>query len=917
MSEEKRRKPREPKAARQEWKPNFLLQALYRVWRVVFAGFKIAAGAAATVLLILVICGFVFAGTLGDYLQEDILPQSNMDMEGYDRDENSSMYYVDEDGKLQIYQNIFSTSSSKWADYEDIPEDLIHAAVAIEDHRFYEHQGVDWITTIKACARMFFGDASVGGSSITQQLIKNILLTEDKTADDVTVQRKVREIFRAVQLEKKYDKKTIMEMYLNCIYLGQGCYGVRSAAAVYYGKEVENLTAAECASLIAITNAPTYYDPYQNYDNNMKRKDNVLWAMREYGWLTEEEYQEAINQELVLKLGIDTEDRMAECENEGCGYKDIVSTLNKDGGKYYCPNCGQEIDVVHNASKNMYSWFADTVLEDVAKVIAEENDMPWNLATRKFCMNQIQRGGYHIYTTLDMRVQNQIDKIYTDISNIPKARSGQQLQSAIVVIDNRTGDIVGMAGGVGEKTAFDQFNRATDANLQSGSSIKPLSIYAPGFESGVITPASVITDLPLSYTGGVFPRNDDYKYRYRHTIASGVEDSVNAVAAQTLNQIGLNLGFDYAKNKFGLSTLTEEYKSGKYTYSDVGFAPLAMGAQTFGVRVRDMAAAYATFGSGGVRREARTYTKVYDSTGKIIIDNTQDSEQILSKKTLDYMNYCLVRATRYGTGYQAYFTGTQIGGKTGSTSNFKDRWYCGFTGYYTAAVWCGFDTPEPIRGITGNPSAILWKKVMQPLHKGLSNINLYSSSKLKSVTVCLDSGKLATDACKADIRSEDLSRVANSVVYAEDYPEDYCDQHVMVEYCSGGGVANEYCKLFAEVDSSVKITETALLKLTETQVSDLKRASKYGLQKAYLSDEYVYYTDDDGEDAQWLGFYNKIKQDVEAPYIVCPEHDQKAWDKYQQSLIPPETEPPVDITDPTDPTDPAEPDTGLDFIWGA
>ena len=200
---------------------------------------------------------------------------------------------------------------------------------------------------------------------------------------------------------------------------------------------------------------------------------------------------------------------------------------------------------------------------------------------------------------------------------------------------------------------------------------------------------------------------------------------------------------------------------------------------------------------------------------------------------------------------------------------------------------------------------------MQPLHKGLSNVNLYNSSKLKSVTVCLDSGLLATDACKADIRTEDLSRVANSVVYTEDYPEEYCEQHVMMEYCSGGGVANEYCKLFAEVDSSVKISETALLKLTETQVGDLKRASKYGLQKQYLQDDYVYYTDDDGEDAQWLGFYNKIKQDVEAPYIVCPKHDQKAWDKYQQSLIPPETEPPVDITEPTDPN------TGLDFIWGA
>ncbi len=913
MAEEKKKKQKLPK---QEWKPNFLLQVLYRAWRVVFAGAKIAAGAAATVLIILVICGFVFAGTLGDYLQEEILPQSDMDMEGYEGEQNSNMYYIDENGNIQIYQSIFAVTRSSWADYEDIPQDLIHAAIAIEDHRFYEHQGVDWITTIKACARMFFGDASVGGSSITQQLIKNVLLTEDDTADDVTVQRKVREIFRAVQLEKRYDKKTILEMYLNFIYLGQGCKGVRSAAAVYYGKEVENLTTAECASIISITNAPTYYDPYQNFENNMKRKDNVLWAMREYGWLTDEEYEEAVSQELVLKNGIAPGDRMAQCTNEACAYKGIVSTLRQDGDTYYCPVCGTEIPVLQNASQGNYSWFADTVLEDVAKAIAEQNDMPWNIDTRNFCMNQIQTGGYHIYTTLDMRVQNQVDAIYTDLSNIPKPRSGQQLQSAMVVIDNSTGDIVAMAGGVGKKTGFDEWNRATDAKLQSGSSIKPISIYAPGFETGAITPATVIKDLPLTYEGGMFPRNDDYVFRYSATIADGVRRSVNAVAAHTLNTISLNTGYDYAKNKFGLSTLEDGFtNSNGYTYTDVAFAPLAMGAQTWGVKVVDMAAAYATFASHGVHREARTFTKVYDRHGNVIIDNTQDSQQVLNQKTLDYMNYCLVNATRNGTGYQAYFSGTQVGGKTGSTSDFKDRWYCGFTGYYTAAVWCGFDTPEPIRGISGNPAAMLCRKVMQPLHSGKRYVGLYDSSVFRTVTVCLDSGKRATDACKADVRV-DLKRYADSVVYPEDFPKDYCDQHVMMEFCSVSGcVANEWCKLYAEAEVEaeveveeplVEITEKALLKLTESQVEEIKKAAKHRLDKAYLEDSYVYYTDDEGEDAVWEGFYDKLKQKIEAPYMVCQEHTEESWLEYLESITPTETDPPEDPSDTADPTDPGE-----------
>ena len=231
-----KKRTRRQKPLRQNWKPNILLRVLYAAWRIAFGAFKIALGAAGTVLIAVVVCAFVFAGVLGDYLQDDVLPMANVDIESYDLEQNSYLYYVDSNGQIQKYQDIFASTSSSWVNFEDIPEDMIYAAVAIEDHRFFEHQGVDWITTIKACARMFFGDDSVGGSSITQQLIKNVLLTEDESADDVTVQRKVLEIFRAVQLEKRYDKDEILELYLNFIYLGQGCRGIRSAAATYYGK---------------------------------------------------------------------------------------------------------------------------------------------------------------------------------------------------------------------------------------------------------------------------------------------------------------------------------------------------------------------------------------------------------------------------------------------------------------------------------------------------------------------------------------------------------------------------------------------------------------------------------------------------------------------------------------------------------
>lgn len=879
------------------------IAATRRVLRGVWAVAKVALGAALTVLMILVICGFSFVGVLGDYLQEDILPASDMDMEDYDYELNSYLYYVDEAGEIQVYQQVFADTSSQWANYEDIPKDLINAAIAIEDHRFNEHQGVDWITTVKACARMFFGDDSVGGSSITQQLIKNMLLQEDKTADDVTVRRKVMEIFRAVQMEKRYDKETIMESYLNCIWLGQGCRGVRSAAATYFGKEVEKLTTAECASLISITNSPTYYDPYQNFENNKERKEDVLWTMKEYGYLSQEEYDAAIAQELVLKSGIDDEDRLIQCPNQDCAHKDVRKNfVQAENGNFHCPVCNTLTPVVKNASQDMYSWYTETVLEDVARDMIERDGLVWNENTRDMYLQRIQRGGYHIYTCLDKTVQDQVDKIYTNLDNIPNTRGGQQLQSGMVVIDNRTGDIVALAGGVGEKEYFDAWNRACDARVQSGSSIKPLAIYAPAFESGAITPASVIKDLPLNYNDGAWPRNDTYSYSYSRTIYSGVTSSVNAVAANTLDLIGTNYSYEFCKEKFGLSTLVESYVDDwGVEHSDKDFAPLAMGAQTWGVTVRDMATAFGTFANKGVYRDSRTYSKVYDSDGELILDNTQKSEEILSQKTVDYMNYCLVNATQSGTGYEAdmsWSSGITTAGKTGTTSSSKDRWYCGFTGYYTAAVWSGFDTPEVIytTGSVNNPSAYLFKKVMEPLHSGKSNKALYNSGKLVGVTVCLDSGKLATDACKNDIRTEgSFTRVASAGVYPEDIPQEYCDKHVTVEYCSGGGVATQYCTNFAAVDPNVKLSQKGLVKMTQQDLAEILQAKPYNLGSQYFRDDYVCAVDSDGSDKKWNGFSGGVSNDG-SPYLVCQEHTQEKWEAYQSQnpVTPePETQPPV------------------------
>lgn len=877
---------------RQSWTPHWILRTLYALWMVVFSAFKIAMGAIATVLLICVICGLVFIGILGDYLQDDVIGKSEINLDNFDLERTSFLYYVDSDGNIQMLQEIFTTTDRKWASYEEIPEDLMNAAIAIEDKRFYEHQGVDWITTTKACFNMFFGGSDTfGGSTITQQLIKN--LTQENS---VTVQRKVMEIFRAQEFERRYDKSTVMEWYLNTIYLGEDCYGVKSAAETYFGKELKLLTAAECASLISITNNPSLYDPYIDLENNRERQLNVLDQMLVQGWLTQEEHDEAAAQEMVFKSGIDLADRLAVCPNEACLYEGTVSTFLSDGSKYYCPNCNAEVVVTTDSSEGVYSWFVDTVLNDVIKYMIEADGLELTDETSKLYLERIKTGGYHIYTTIDLDVQNAVDAVYEDLSRIPDARSGQQLQSAIAVVDNTTGDIVAISGGVGEKTQPLIWNRAING-LQTGSSLKPLTVYAPAFEMGVITPATVINDMPLYYDDGAFPLNFTRDYNYRLTVYSGVEESVNAIAVGVLDLIGTSYSYDFAKNKFGLSDLTDNYvlESGR-SLSDVGYAPLALGALTQGASVRDMTCAYATFANNGVYRQGRTFTKVYDSEGNLVIDNTQKSEQILSKKTVDYMNYCLVAAAEYGTDYVANFSNIEVGGKTGTTTDDKDRWFCGFTGHYTAAVWCGYDTPETINlvGDYRNPAARLWTAVMEPIHAGLSDIDLYDRDVMYSVTMCLDSGKVATKACEKDVRT--IKRTATSRVYSEDYPDEVCDKHVLVDYCTTGkGVATEFCQRFAAVDKTIKIEERALVKMTQNELNELQNAENYDLKEAYLSDDYIYFVDSDGEPLEFHGLKGDANKGVEAPYIVCPVHTAEAWKKYQEEQ---------GATEPSDPTEP-------------
>ena len=881
------------KTPRQDWEPHWSVKTAGGVCHGVGAVVKVILWAVSTVLLIGLVCGFVFMSTLGDYLQSDILPNAVENLDGYELDQTSYLYYIDSDGDIQELQRIYTSTDRRWATIDEIPQDLINAAVAIEDRRFYEHQGVDWVTTVKACANMFVGSSSTfGGSTITQQLIKN--LTGD---DDVTVQRKLVEIFKAIQFEKQYDKDVVMEWYLNTIYFGYGKYGVRAAAEKYFGKELELLNTAECAALISITNNPSMFNPfsqnayeYKDYgmtlgvDRNRIRQVNTLWTMRNEGYLTEEQYQAAYDYPMEFKSGIADSDRLTHCRNESCGYYGTVSTFyveEEKGNFYICPSCGTATEVDTSASQEVYSWFTEAVMEDVCADLAAKDGIDWNTASsdvKKEYQEKIKIGGYHIYTTLDMDVQKELDAVYTDLSQIPTTKSAQQLSSAMVIVDNATGDIVALAGDVGEKTAFDALSYATEAKLQTGSTQKPLSVYAPAFEEGIITPASVVKDMPLTYYSGTpFPRNDNRRYEYARSIYSGVVRSVNAISVNTLKALGLENSYEFAKEKFRLQGLTDNYVTSNGTVlSDVDYSPLGMGALTTGVTVRDMAAAYATFANKGVWREARTYTKVYDSEGNLVLDNTQEVDPILSEKSVNYMNYCLTGAVEGGTGTAAQISGQTVAGKTGTTSSNRDRWFCGYTKYYTAAVWCGYHYPEVIKltGDSSNPACRLFKKVLTPVHQGLERAKLYDSSNFKSYSMCIDSGKRASKSC---------TNVTSAQAYTGDMDDvGYCDKHITVTVCSSGsGAATEYCTLMG-----ASTTSRTLVKLNAEEVKAIRSALGAGLTSGYPEESRVYYTD-----GSWHG-YSGSGSSGGNHYMSCTVHTAQAYQDYLASIAPPPVENP-------------------------
>lgn len=618
----------------------------------------------------------------------------------------TTVIYGQSEGETVEVEQLHGSENRIWANIDEISPYLQNAFVAIEDQRFYKHSGVDIKRTLHSVLNFFNPKAtsSFGGSTITQQLVKN--LTED---DDHTITRKIQEMRRAWYLESQYRKPQILEVYLNTIYLSQGCYGVQTAAEKYFGKSVADLTIAEAACIASITKAPTYYDPLVNLENNKRRATDVINKMLELEMISAEEAEAAKAEELVF--------------SDGSGKVD---------------------------KENVKSYFVDAVTDAVISDLINKKGY-----SKLYAESLIYSGGLQIYSTMDVKVQNSIDSVYKDRNNFPRItayddtlKKAIPLESAIAIIDNSTGACVGLYGGIGEKETARGLNRATRGLQQPGSSIKPIATYAPAIEYGVcvdgnnaLSPSSMILDWYIDEEKKYPVNQSRFESNKKVTLTAGVAQSLNTVAARVHMALGSNRSFNFMKDNLGFTTLVPG------SDNDANVGALGLGGLTNGVTVYEMAASYAAFANEGTYTKPYLYTKVVDQNGRTILENQVESHTAMSGETARVMNQLLAYAASAGTGTPANLYTHETAGKTGTTSGDYDRWFVGYTAQYSAAVWVGYDYDHTIYYGGANPAATAFKKVMQKVHQGVAPKPLAKPKTLVACEYCFESGMLLTDKC--------------------------------------------------------------------------------------------------------------------------------------------------------------------------
>lgn len=627
-----------------------------------------------------------------------------IDLEEYKAKQNqtSFIYAYDKDGVVVEIARLHGEENRVWVDYDDISPYMKAAFVALEDTRFDEHHGVDWKRTIGVIVKP--SNIGQGGSTITQQLIKNLT-----NQSEVTIVRKFNEILTALNLEKNYDKNKIIEAYLNTLYLGSGCYGVETASEKYFGKNVSELNAAECAVIASITQKPTKNNPLLNPENNRVRQLYCLEQMYKNGALSKDEYDAACNYELIF--------------------------TNSD--KYVPDEDGK---VVVEEEKVINSFYVDYVIQSVRDDLMEEYGYSKQQAT-----DEIYYGGLKIYAAVDLEVQSILEDVYVNRKSFPELYSEDEnipVQSAMTIMDYN-GRVVAIVGQAGEKTENRGLNRAANSYRQPGSTIKPIACYAPAIELNLINFSTKIKDYAIAVNGKLWPHNVDETLGSNQnvTVQYALQESHNTVPARIINfDLGIDNSFTFLRDAFKLSRLDEK--------EDRQLAPLATGALYNGTTTVEMAAAYATFGNGGMYYNPYSYYKVTNSTGEeIILSNEQPKgHRAISEETSDIMCELLqtVDTSYYGAGSNV--RKFQIMAKTGTTTNNTNRWFCAGTPYYVTAIWFGFDIPERL-DVNVNPCGKIFITVFDKVHKGLPDKEFPKSSGTIEKKYCTVTGLLASSSC--------------------------------------------------------------------------------------------------------------------------------------------------------------------------
>lgn len=755
------------------------------------------------IVLLLFVSGVGYVGYQGYRFVEKMISDAP-DIDEIDATPSGYMSTVlDAEGNVTA-QLVGTGSNRVYVTLDEIPIELQYAFVAIEDERFYEHNGIDLRGIARAVVKgVSTGHFSEGASTITQQLLKNNVF-EGWTTEDSSqrVERKLQEQYLALELEKKVSKDWIMENYLNTINLGQNTLGVQAASRRYFGKDVSELNLSECAVIAGITQNPSKYNPISHPEENAARREKVLLNMKEQGYIDEAQYNEALADPVYDRI----QDANAQWQNSDLNVtsyfvdsltdeivKDLQDELDYSEAQAYKALYSGGLTIYSTQDPEIQQICDTQVNKDSNYDISKKVSFSYALSIQQadgsvehFSEQNLLSYYKKLYSNYNLNYKREEDA-QAAINQYREAKLSEggtllgenvtftvQPQTSVTVIDQSTGEVKALVGGRGDKTASKTLNRASGVTRQPGSTFKILSAYAPALDSGKYTLATTVLDEPITYSSGQTIHNADGKYRGYTSIREAIQDSVNVVAIKTIEDITPKTGYEMVK-KFGISTLTKD--------DIVESLPLGVG----GVSNLELAAAFEVMPNGGKYKEPVLYTKILDQDGNVLLDKSPKTHTVIKKSTAYLLTSAMEDVVTYGTGKLADFGTMPIAGKTGTagtTEAARDAWFAGFTPYYTCVVWGGYDDYSELES-TKYPK-ILWNRIMEQLHEGLEYKEFEMPDDIEEYSVCKTSGKIA------------IPGVCDSVVteyFAEGTePEEKCDLHETAVICKDSGLlAGEYC----------------------------------------------------------------------------------------------------------------------------